>query len=118
MKNENLIYIQFENEKSIKTKKNILQTEITILEIIKKIEKYKYLRKNELKTKIKLLGKIRGINSNIKKIMIALPKIPSSKIKIKNQTKIIKKDIKYDKEIENELIEIRNKLKILQGINQ
>ena len=54
MKENNVIHIKFEYLEAIEAKKDILQTEISLLKIAKKINAYQELRKQELKTKIKL----------------------------------------------------------------
>jgi len=115
MKNENLIHVKFEYEEAINAKKDLLQTEIALLKIAKIMKTYQVLRKNEVKIKTKLLSKLRGTTTNFKKLQSNLPK--NHLFKRVSQTpkfKSPKKETKYDKEIEDQLLEIQQKLATLQ----
>jgi len=113
MKENNVIHIKFEYLEAIEAKKDILQTEISLLKIAKKINAYQELRKQELKTKIKFLSKLKGTQANIKKIQRNLPEIEIVKT-IPASIKTPKSKITYDKDIENELRNIQAKLNTLQ----
>ena len=117
MKNENLIHIKLEYEEVIQLKKGFLSSEMNLLKIAKSIKKYRFLRLEELKTKLKLYKKIKEIKNNITKLQIILPKIKIPEILKKGKgSEEIEKKIKekqYDKGLESQLREIQNKLKAL-----
>ena len=117
MKNENLIHIRLGYKEVIQSKKDILSSEMDLLKIVKAIKKYRFLRLEELKMKLKLYRKIKEIKNNIKKLQTMLPtlKIPEILKKDKDSKEIEKKikEKQYDKTLESQLQEIQNKLKAL-----
>lgn len=104
----------FEYEEAMNAKRDFLQTEISLLKIAKIMKVYQILRKKELQTKVKLAAKMRGTETNIKKIQKILPQIQTTEVKIHPSSKIQKKRIKYDQGIEDELRDIQNQLDALQ----
>ena len=120
VKNENTIHIKINYEEALQSKKAILLSEMNLLRVIKIVKKYKLLRLNEFKLKIKLYRKIREINNSIKKLQNTLPKTDMPDIlkeekplkRINNQKRVIK-ERKYDDKIESQLQDIQSKLNSL-----
>jgi hypothetical protein len=121
VKKENNIHIKIGYNEALQSKKDILHSEMNLLKIIKIIKKYNFSRMNELKLKLKLYKKIKGINIQMKKLQNALPKTEMSQIlkeeksfkKIRNQKIFINKEKKQDNKIESQLKDIQNKLNSL-----
>tara|TARA_Y100000034_G_scaffold33527_1_gene41045 strand:+ start:820 stop:1209 length:390 start_codon:yes stop_codon:yes gene_type:complete len=121
VKKENNIHIKIGYNEALQSKKDILHSEMNLLKIIKIIKKYNFSRMNELKLKLKLYKKIKGINISMKKLQNALPKTEISKVlkeeksfkKIRNQKIFINKKKKQDNKIESQLKDIQNKLNSL-----
>jgi hypothetical protein len=120
MKGENLIHIKLEYDESLETKKNILNTEKDLINLLRTIKHYHTLRSEELRKRLSIQKKIKELKLNITKLEQVLPKIRIPEILKKETTDVIKepvpKKIKkedYDKNIEEQLREIQEKLKRL-----
>src|SRR3989339_674968 len=113
---DNLIHIKFEPDEAIIAKRDFLITEMNLLKIAKIIQRYKQLRIQELKTKIKLQKNFTDIHQDINRLKRILPKIEIPKILQKEEPQppkeIVKK--KYSDDIERQLEEIQKKLLTLQ----
>jgi|SRR3989344_1917907 len=123
IKDEDLIHIKLEYEEGVKSKKDILYSEMELLKIAKIIKRYHDIRSEELSNKINLYNKIRDIKKDIAKLNNILPllKIPSilrkEEIHEKEKYEEITKQVKekhYDLSIESQLQEIRDKIQALQ----
>lgn len=119
MKNENLIHVKLEYGEALQSKRDILSSEMNLLRITKMIKKYRLLRLEELKIKLKLYRKIKEIITNIKKMQITLPKLEIPKIlkkdkEIEEPDKLPIKEREYDESLESQLQEIQDKLNLLQ----
>ena len=119
MKNENLIHVKLEYGEALQSKRDTLSSEMNLLRIAKMIKKYRLLRLEELKIKLKLHRKIKEIITNIKKIQTTLPilKIPEILKKdkeIEEPDKLPIKEKQYDESLESQLQEIQDKLNLLQ----
>lgn len=103
-----LPYIKVENDEGKEAKKVLLSSEINLLNLAKKIENWKKLRKYEFSKKLKLKSDIKGCYSKINVIEKEMPEaegIPKMHLtKKKEQTR------KNDK-IEKELYEIKERLR-------
>src|SRR3989339_61856 len=118
----NLIHIKFEPDEAIIAKKDFLITEMNLLKIAKVIQRYKQLRIQELKIKIRLQKNFTEIHQDINRLKRILPKIEIPKILQKEEPQppkeivetkeIVKK--KYSDDIERQLEEIQKKLLTLQ----
>ena len=128
IKNENLIHLRVGYERALESKKDILMSEVNLLEIAKRIKNYHTLRKKELDLKAKLHRKTKEIDTSIKKLQNILPKIVMPKILKKEpeleeisapekkalKEKIVKKkkeEKKEDDSLEAQLKAIKEKLK-------
>jgi len=111
MNDEDLIHVRLDYNEGVMAKKELLQAEMSLLKMERAIEAHHSLRKHELRIKLKLYNKIKKTKSEIKKIQINLPKI---KIKEYHKEglniKLSSKSQSYDKMIENQLLDIQNKL--------
>lgn len=105
------IYSKIEYSEAVSAKRNLLSAQASILNIIKKIENYKILRKREFILKLKLKDDLSETKANINKILKDLPQIPKTKL-LNVQDKQFKseREIKKSSDIESELAEIKNKL--------
>ncbi|MAH03757.1 hypothetical protein CMI39_03145 [Candidatus Pacearchaeota archaeon] len=121
IKGENIVHIRIGYDEALQSKKDILLSEMSLLKVIKIMKKYHLSRMNELKLKLKLYKKIRGINIQIKKLQNVLPKTEISQVlkeeksfkKIRNQKVFVNKERKQDNRIESQLKDIQSKLNSL-----
>jgi len=97
MKSENLIHIRLGADEAIRSKKDILATEIGLIKIAQHLSAYKKLRSKELEVKVELDKKMTEFRNTIRQLKGYLPKIKVPKI-------LEDKEEKMDK-IERELKE-------------
>jgi len=122
MKNESLIHIKFEYEEALRSKRDILYSEMNLLKISKSIKNYSSFRLEELGIKLKLHRKIKEINSSIKKLQIIFPKVEipeilrrENEIAEKSKVELEKKEGEsYNQDLEYQLQEIHEKLNNMQ----
>jgi len=126
MNNKELIHIQLNFSDALESKKETLSSIMNLLKIKKNMQYYHHLRKEELKTKLKLYRRIKelekiinNLQKNLPKIHISekllMPKIPEQKISKEIERKIEQaKEISYDKDLEKQLREIQEKLRSLE----
>jgi len=111
-KEENLIHVKIGYDEGVESKKNLLNSEINLLNIAKIIRVYRLLRIDELRLKLQIIKKMKSINLNIKRLEKIVPKV---KIPEKSREVRIKTPVeKYDNNIEKELRKIQEKLNTLQ----
>jgi hypothetical protein len=114
VENENPLYFGVERYDAIESKKDILSSEMSFLNIIKIARRYHSLRVEELEIRIRMYRAIKELDAAIKKTKASFPffkipeKIKKEEIK-KEEPKIIKKD--FDESLELELRSIQEKLK-------
>lgn len=118
MNNENLIHVKFEYDEAIQGKKDILSSEIGLLQIAKAIKNHRTLRAEEFNAKLKLYKKIKELKLNLGKLQQILPKIKVPEILIEKKSfnqmeKISKEKQSYNDDLESQLQEIKNRLKEL-----
>jgi len=111
MTKENPVYFKLEYSESIESKKDILSTEVSLLNLIKYLKRYNSLRTEEFKVKSQIYGAIKKMNLNMRKTQSSFPflKIPN----VIKRDNITKKEIpkeKFDQDLESELREIQNRL--------
>src|SRR3989344_9291603 len=112
MKGNDLVYIKFNYEEGLESKKILLSSEMSLLRVLKIIKNYHSLRIEELELKSKLHRNIQEINAKIKSFQKNLPEIKVSK-KPKKEFEISKSKRtkeKYDVSLEKQLKEIQEKL--------
>ena len=114
MADEKLIHVRLEYEDAIESKKDILSSEIDLLKIIQTIKKYRELRSEEFKLKIRLYRQIKTLLTEIRRLQKNLPKLEIPRILKGHEIKeIISKKEHYDGNIESQLREIQDKLNSL-----
>jgi len=121
MSSENVIYIKLDYMEALKAKRSILSSELSSLNIAKKIARYRVIRVEELGLKSKLYEKIKETKSNIRKLQILLPNPKVPRIVKKEQA--IEKHLEAESvlndagDIESQLREIQRRLERLQREN-
>lgn len=113
-------YIKLDYEDAINAKKQILASELGILNLTKTLNSYKSLRKNEFDNKARLKSAFYVLKSKIATLQSTFPEEEKTKIKVKERQFIIEnkekttssKPSNYD--FENELAEIQKKLQKLE----
>jgi hypothetical protein len=121
MKSENLIHIKFEYDSALESKKDILASEIDLLKMSQRLERYHKNRGEELDIKAKLEKKIKALKIDIGRLQNLLPKIKIPRI-LKPETAKEEEGPTYEEvvvkqekpSIESELQEIQRKLSSLQ----
>jgi len=73
-KNQNLIHIRIEENEAIESKRDVLQTEASLIKIAQAIKRYRILRLKELSIKIELFKKIKDLKNDIRNLKTFLPK--------------------------------------------
>ena len=79
-KKQELIYIKFEHEEMLQSKKDILSMEMELLELLKAVKKYHFLKMAEMKRKEALFNTVKQTNSHLKSLQVLLPKLKIPKI--------------------------------------
>jgi len=114
MTTENSVYLRLENPEARSSKKDILSTEISLLNIIKSIKNYKELREEEFVLRAQIYKLIKEMNLTIRKTRSSFPfiKLPEKQkieeIKVKERKKIERKE---DSDLEFQLREIQERLR-------
>ena len=122
MNNEDILHVKFEYDELIRSKKDLLSTQIDLLKIAKAIRNFRFSRTEELNTKLLLHKKSKEFNLILRKLQISLPTLKTPKILQKEKSKktlTMQKvqthtQAQHDSTIESELLEIQNRLKNLQ----
>jgi hypothetical protein len=121
-KENSLIHLRFDHTRAIGARKDLLNSEISFLNLAKSIKKYKTLRAEELKKKEMIYSKIKSVKTDLNKLKKSLPKVVIPKIlkkellrnsgevqEVENQKKVTKYGT-----IEDQLKQIQAKLKELE----
>jgi len=121
---ESLIHIKLDYDESLEIRKEILNTQKDLINLLRTVKRYHIIRSTELQLKLMLQKKIKELKLNTIKLEQVLPKIriPSILKREEKEEDIIKKEspVKkmkkedYDKNIEEQLKEIQEKLKRLE----
>ncbi len=104
-------YIRFEYEEALSGKKEVLASQISLLQLIKKTKNYRKLRKQELILKTKLKRELNRLNTEIKNLREIFPEEAE---KVKNKVRKKRVEERRIKDIEAQLKEISEKLAKLQ----
>jgi len=105
-------HIRMGYEEAILAKKQLLSTQINLLQTIKKVKAYRFLRSKEMIIKNKLAINLTSLRNKIKAIEATFPR---QEIKIeKIESKEKEKEDKGNVSIQKELREIQEKLAKLQ----
>lgn len=110
-----LPYVRLENEEALDARKSLLASEISILNLVKKINSWKRLRRYELIKKTRLKSEVKRCSTKINLILKEMPEVEGvSKIEFKKIKKEVKETVE-ERGIEEELQEIREKLEMLNS---
>lgn len=114
MKEPSQIYVQLGYETSLNSKKNVLSSEISLLNLIKIIKRYNSLRLEELKIKSKINKSVKELEAKTKAVQLSFPflKIPQVEINSSLRERKIKEN--FEENLESQLREIKEKLRIIE----
>jgi len=70
-----VIHVKLEYNEALQSKKDILNSELGLIQVAKAIKKHQILRLDELKVKLRLYRKLKELKTNIGKLQQVLPKI-------------------------------------------
>ncbi len=108
-------HIKITHEDALASKKNLLTSEINLLQTLRKVKNYRILRKKEITSKNKLKTQLTSLKSKLNLIESTFPE-PETKIKkSERKERISKKDKERGLDLHNELQEIKSKLARLGG---
>ena len=105
-------YVKLDYEDALESKKSLLSSEINLLEILRKVKSYRNFRMKELSYKDKLRMELNNLDKKIEELQKSLPNEYSKADKRKNKEK---KVFKRDRDLEEELNDIKKKLARLKG---
>jgi len=116
VKKDNFIHVRLEYGEAMQTRKDLLASEIDVLNIRKAIERYNAIRNVELDLKAKLFREMKKILKDVKSLEAGMPKVESAEEPETPAQKAVKtvvaKTHKND-ELESQLLEIQRKLRNL-----
>ena len=107
---ENPIYVEIFSEEAIKSQRDILSYQMSLINIMKSIRRYGLIRDNEMNLKINLQNTIKNTNENINNILKNFPKVEEYKHKQKEIVGESPKIEYYNQDLESQLAQIRKKL--------
>lgn len=110
---KNPVYIRFGYDESVQAKKEVLSSEMSVLNVMKIMRRYNLLRDEELKIKVQMYKMVKDLNLAIRKTRSTFPflKIPK-KVKgeeISNKSAVISQE-HFDADLEAQLKEIQKRL--------
>jgi len=115
MTNENPVYLKLEYFESIESKKNILSSEMSLINIMKIINRYKSLREDEFILRTQMYKLIKEANLAIRKTKTSFPFINLPEKHKIEEIKIVKakkaREEKIDTSLEFQLRDIQERLK-------
>jgi len=106
-------YIRLAPEEKVYGQSILLKSQLTFIDIIKRIEEYKKLRRKELHLKVNLKSKISEIYTSLEEFTSYLPK-SEYKVPILEKPKVKTLDSKEESELKDEIEEIKRKLQNLE----
>ena len=106
-------YVRLSATKKVYSEKNLLQAQLDLISLIKRLENYKSIRSEELLLKIALKNKIEELKNLIALLEKLLPKTSFAEEKYPPETKENKKERKKKLSLEEEVEEIRRKIAML-----
>jgi len=99
-------YVKLNYEEALSSKKELLSSEINVLQITKKLKEYRKLRKREFASKTKLKTSLSILKTKINLLLSSFPEGEADTPKPKKK----KKEKSVDKGLQDELEEIQKKL--------
>ena len=115
---EDVVHIKLEYGEAINGKKAILSAEIGTLRAAKAVNKYKFLRIDEFRTRAKLYSKLKETRSTVKslQLMFPEPKIPKIIKRVHKEEEMAAaspRNRNTSRDIESQLGEIQRRLNAL-----
>lgn len=111
---KNPVYIRFGYDEAIESKKEVLSSEMSLLNIMKIMRRYNSLRNEELKMKTQMYKMVKDLNIAVRKTRTAFPflKIPqkAKREEVVNKEVTIPKE-HFDADLEAQLKDIQERLK-------
>ena len=104
------IHIRLEHETALEGKKQLLSSEITMLELLKILKRYKTLRKKELVLKEKLKKELNNLKKDLSEIKEFFPAKAAEFDLDKEHVEKVEKKTEEERDIESQLKDIQDKL--------
>ncbi len=117
MKEENPVYFGLDYYESIESRKNLLSSEMSLLNMIKIIRRYNSLRKEELQIKSGMHKAVKELDLSMKKTRSSFPflKIPQkAKREELNKKENVTTNSRLNEDLEYQLREIQGKLRAME----
>lgn len=116
MTESNPVYLKIDYGESLESKKDILFLEISLLKVMKIIQRYQILREGELKIKNKMNRSIKELGTKVRRTYSCLPPMQfTNQMKRKEKKKESEINLdRTDQDLEEQLREIQEKLKMLE----
>lgn len=103
-------FVRFEHEEALTGKRELLSSELNLLNFFKKFKNYKNLRKRELILKTRLKRELASLKTKTKELEETFPQEAEEEFIIKKRGRRKKRKTEVSKDIESELQGIREKL--------
>lgn len=103
-------HIRIDYEDALNVKKNLLTSEINLLQTLKKVKNYKTLRKKEMTEKNKLKTKLASIRTKLNLIESSFPQEETKVKRVKKRERISRKNEEISSNLHSELQDIKEKL--------
>ncbi len=115
MEQKSPIYFRIGYDESIESKKGVLSSEVSLLNLIKIIKRYNLIRLEEFKIKTEISRAIKKLDLEMKKTKSSFPffKVPKTKKRETYEKRTVGTKEKVDINLEAELREIQEKLNSL-----
>ncbi len=121
-KGENFIHLKFEHAEAVNSRRDLLTSEIDLINIIKSFESFMALRAMELKLKEKFFRESKKIETGIKRLEKSLPDVEVPRILKQNVHKKkerLEENFEFketkNNDLESQLMDIQRKLRQLSG---
>jgi hypothetical protein len=115
--NNEVVHLKLEYNEALDGKKDMLSSEINILQLLKIIKRYHIIRNQELNKKIEIQKKVKELKGNLELLTKLMPKPKMPKSTQKKNERSQEAQLTYEKHsspLEEELREIQRKLKELE----
>ncbi|MCL5730086.1 MAG: hypothetical protein M1165_00785 [Candidatus Pacearchaeota archaeon] len=116
-KGENFIHVRFEFAEAVQSKKDLLSSEMDLLNLIKSMQRYIFLREMETKLKSRFYRELKKTTMYIKLLEANMPQIKIPRILKHHEEKSVSSlpglKTKNESDLESQLMEIQKRLKAL-----
>ena len=114
MKEATPIHVRIVYPEAIRSRTQLLSSELSLLNFLKTFQRYELLRKEEALLKMKFYRELKRLDLNIKKLETLLPEVKKPKILHSENSHPLVKD-QAERDIEDQLRQIKEKLKAISG---